>query len=87
MSAVSRLSYLTAISVLLVGLPDIADAQSLTLSGPANGKTCSQLAAECVSFNQAGGFDASRCSGYKSSCMKTGTYVDKKRTVTGVTKQ
>ena len=82
-----RAIFFVFLLMLLTGIACASHAQPLTLSGPANGKTCSQLAAECVSFNQAGGFDSSRCAGYKSSCMKTGTYTDKKRTVTGVTRQ
>jgi hypothetical protein len=86
MSAIFRMASFAALAMLFTGATGAVHAQALTPSGAANGKTCSQLAAECVSFNQAGGFDASRCGGYKASCMKTGTYVDK-RTVTGVTKQ
>jgi len=57
------------------------------MSGEANGKTCSQLVAECVNYNRADGSDVSRCAGYKTTCMATGTYSDRKRTITGVTKK
>lgn len=50
-------------------------------------KTCSGLVAECVAFNKKGGFDTSRCEGYRASCMATGTYTDRNRTITGVTKR
>src|ERR1700737_2962178 len=36
-------------------------------------KTCSQLVAECVAFNKKGGYDTSRCEGYRAPCMATGT--------------
>jgi hypothetical protein len=87
MNSIRRVSTFIVLPMLFSGVTDAVHAQALTPSGPAQGKTCSQLAGECVSFNQTGGFDSSRCAGYKASCMKTGTYVDKKRTVTGVTKQ
>lgn len=58
-----------------------------TMSGPANGKSCSDLVQECVEFNRSGGYDTSRCQGYKASCMKTGVYKDRNRTITGVAKR
>jgi hypothetical protein len=63
-------------------LPTTAFAQ--TPSGDAGGKTCSQLAAECVSFNKKGGYDTGRCVGYKDACMASGTYQDRNRTITNV---
>jgi hypothetical protein len=54
-----------------------------TPSGPANGKSCSQLAGECVAYNKARGDDTGRCAGYKQSCIATGTYQDRNRTITG----
>jgi hypothetical protein len=87
---ISELSAFAILAVSLSGLTSAANAQTmppLTLSGPANGKTCSQLAAECTAYNRAGGYEVSVCAGYKASCMKTGTYTDKKRTVTDVAKR
>ncbi len=49
--------------------------------------TCSQLVAQCVAFNKKGGYDTSRCEGYRASCMATGTYTDRNRTINGVTKK
>jgi hypothetical protein len=83
--AISKVLALAALALSFTGVTGAV--QALTPSGEAKGKTCSQLVAECVSFNRAGGFDVSRCADYKASCMATGTYSDKKRTVTGVTKK
>lgn len=59
----------------------------LTPSGPANGKTCSQLAKECHDRNYAVNADTGRCPRYKAACLKTGIYTDRMRTVTGVAKR
>jgi hypothetical protein len=83
--AISKGLILAALAMSFTGVTGAVKA--LTPSGEAKGKTCSQLASECVSFNRAGGFDVARCADYKASCMATGTYSDKKRTVTGVTKK
>jgi hypothetical protein len=83
--AIFKMMTLTTLFLSFTGLAGAVHA--LTPSGEAKGKTCSQLTSECVSFNRSGGFDVSRCSDYKTSCMATGTYSDKKRTVTGVTKK
>ena len=60
---------------------------SATISYAHAGKTCSGLVAECVAFNKKGGYDTSRCAGYKASCMATGTYTDRNRTIYGVTRR
>jgi hypothetical protein len=83
--AISKGLTLAALAMLFTGVTGSVNA--LTPSGEAKGKTCSQFVSECVSFNRAGGFDVARCADYKASCMATGTYSDKKRTVTGVTKK
>ena len=77
-----------SLAVLTMSFGSVAfAAPPLTMSGEANGKTCSQLVAECVNYNRADGSDVSRCAGYKTTCMATGTYSDRKRTITGVTKK
>jgi hypothetical protein len=48
------------------------------------GATCSKLVAECVTFNKRGGYDTKRCEGYRASCMATGVYKDRNRTITDV---
>lgn len=58
-----------------------------TTSGPANGKSCSDLVQECVDYNHSRGHDTARCQGYKASCMKSGVYKDRNRTITGVAKR
>jgi len=59
-----------------------------TASGDVGGKkSCSQLVAECVAFNKKGGYDTSRCAEYKAACMATGTYQDRNRTITGVSRR
>jgi hypothetical protein len=85
MKAISRILFFAALALSLTAVTGAV--QALTMSGEAKGKTCSQLAGECVSFNKAGGFDVSRCADYKATCMTTGTYSDKKRTITGATKK
>lgn len=50
-------------------------------------KTCSQLIAECVAWNKSHGSDVGRCEGYRASCMATGTYQDRNRTITNVTRK
>jgi len=85
MKAISKMLALAALALTFSG--GTGSVQALTMSGEAKGKTCSQLAGECLSFNKAGGFDVSRCADYKATCMATGTYSDKKRTITGVTKK
>jgi hypothetical protein len=57
------------------------------MSGPANGKSCSDLVQECVDYNRSGGYDTSRCQNYKTACMKSGVYKDRNRTITGVLKR
>lgn len=80
-------AFLTSLFCILMATATVTAAPPLTMSGEAKGKTCSQLAAECAAFNRSEGFDVSRCAGYKASCIATGTYSDKKRTVTGVVKK
>jgi hypothetical protein len=53
-----------------------------TPSGPANGKSCSQLVAECVAYNIKGHYDVNRCYGYKAPCIASGTYQDRNRYIT-----
>ena len=50
-------------------------------------QTCSKLAAECVAYNKARGADTQRCYGYKASCMKTGTWVDRNRQFSNVSRK
>jgi hypothetical protein len=50
-------------------------------------QTCSKLAAECVAWNKARGHDTQRCYGYKASCMQSGTWVDRNRQFSNVTKK
>lgn len=50
-------------------------------------QTCSRLTAECVAYNKARGADTQRCYGYKASCMKTGTWVDRNRQFSNVTRK
>ena len=64
-----------------------ASAHAQTMSGPANGKSCSDLVQECVEYNRARGADTGRCQTYKSACMKSGTYKDRNRTITDVAKR
>jgi len=53
-----------------------------TPSGPARGATCSQLAAECRAYNKRKGLDVGQCTGYKASCIATGTYSTPNRHIT-----
>jgi hypothetical protein len=71
--------------LILLLLSTVAHAQ--TPSGPANGKSCTQLVQECVAFNKKGGHDTSRCAGYKAPCLESGTYQDRNRVITGVVRK
>lgn len=63
------------------------ESHAQTSSGPANGKTCSQLVRECVAYNHKGGYDTSRCEVYRAPCMATGTYQDRNRIITDVVRK
>jgi hypothetical protein len=74
--------------LLLVGIPD-SIAQP-TPSGPARGKTCSDIDRECVRYDFGGGEGAAtelRCQRYKNFCLRTGVYHDGRRTITGVLRE
>jgi hypothetical protein len=74
---------IVAVALLLASTSTFAQ----TPSGSGKGKTCSGLVAECVAYNKKRGDDTSRCAGYKASCMATGTYMDRNRTITDVTRR
>jgi hypothetical protein len=72
------------IVITAVGLLTSTSAYAQTPSGPAHGKSCSQLVAECVAYNIKGHYDVNRCYGYKEPCIATGTYQDRNRIITDV---
>ena len=65
--------------VIFVSAALMSQAQAQKPSGPANGRSCNQLVAECVAFNRARGAHIGRCARYKPSCIQAGNLIDRDR--------
>jgi hypothetical protein len=81
------------LSVVVVAMQLVAGASASlaqqTPSGPARGKSCSDIDRECVRYDFGGKIDESqlRCLRYKEFCLRTGVYYDGRRTITGVVRE
>lgn len=59
-----------------------------TLSGPARGKSCTQLDRDCIrTFGPRTNAQSARCARIWQFCIRTGVYHDGERTVTGVIRE
>lgn len=92
----SAAAALVLAGLVAVSLAGRASGQSLlqpwepTPSGPARGKTCTQIDHECPrGFGSGGkaGRQSARCTRIWEFCIKTGVYHDGKRTITGVVRE
>jgi hypothetical protein len=87
LSTEDNLVRMIALAVFTLGIAS-ASAQTPIEQKCASGKcTCSYLASTCRSFNTKGGYDVSRCDGYRQSCLQSGRWDDAKRHIDTVVKR